>query len=215
MTASTANPEAQGDGAFELPLFPLGSVLFPGGLLPLQIFETRYVDMVKRCMRDGSPFGVVLILDGHEARRDRGDRPPQIATVGTQARIVDFTELPNGLLGITARGERRFRVQGAEEQSDHLLLGRVTEIPDPPYVPVPADSEALVEILRQLLEHPAVNQLGIEADLEDARAVAGRLADLLPVDPRFKQGLLEQDDPLVCLAELERLVHAMQEQNGG
>ncbi len=198
-----------------MPLFPLGTVLFPGGTLPLQIFETRYVDLVKRCMRDGSPFGVVLILDGREARQNERDRPPQIATVGTCARIVDFTELANGLLGITARGERRFRVLGAEEQQDHLLLGQVVELDDPPYAPVPAESDALVEILRQLLEYPEVNQLGIEADFDDARSVAGRLADLLPVDPRFKQSLLEQDDPLICLAELERLVHAMQERTNG
>lgn len=210
-----ATTGTQGGRTFRLPLFPLGTVLFPGGTLPLQIFETRYVDLVKRCMRDGSPFGVVLILDGREARRDQGDQPPQIATVGTCARIVDFTELPNGLLGITARGEHRFRVLGAEEQHDHLLLGQVVELDDPPYAQVPAESEALVDILRQLLEHPEVNRLGIEADFEDARSVAGRLADLLPVDPRFKQNLLEQDDPLVCLAELERLVHAMQERANG
>ncbi len=200
------------DPAVTLPLFPLGTVLFPGGLLPLQIFETRYVDMVRRCMREGSPFGVVLILDGHEARQQVREGPPNIADIGTLARIVDFTELPNGLLGITARGEGRFRVLGTEEQADHLLLGRVVDLPAMPEAQMPAESFALVEILKQLLEHPAVNQLGLEADLEDVGSVVGRLADLLPVDPRFKQGLLEQQDPMICLAELERLIQTMQEQ---
>lgn len=207
----TSLPTAVAETAATLPLFPLGTVLFPGGLLPLQIFETRYVDMVRRCMREGSPFGVVLILDGHEARKEAREGPPSIADIGTRARIVDFTELPNGLLGITARGEGRFRVLGTEEQADHLLLGQVVDLPDLPAADMPAESFALVEILKQLLEHPAVNQLGLEADLDDVGSVVGRLVDLLPVDPRFKQGLLEQQDPMICLAELERLIQTMQE----
>lgn len=211
---STSLRVAGTEAAEKLPLFPLGTVLFPGGLLPLQIFETRYVDMVRRCMREGSPFGVVLILDGHEARRQVREGPPAIATIGTRARIVDFTELPNGLLGITARGEGRFRVLGTEEQADHLLLGQVTDLADLPAADMPAESFALVDILEQLLEHPAVNQLGLEADLDNVGSVVGRLADLLPLDPRFKQRLLEQQDPMVCLAELERQIQAMQEQAG-
>lgn len=208
---TTTLPLADADSSVELPLFPLGTVLFPGGLLPLQIFETRYVDMVRRCMRDGSPFGVVLILEGQEARQQVREGPPAIAEVGTRARIVDFTELPNGLLGITARGEGRFRVIGAEEQADHLLMGTVVDLPDLPRADMPAESFALVEILKQLLEHPAVNQLGLDANLDEVGSVVGRLADLLPVDPRFKQGLLEQQDPMICLAELERVIQAMQE----
>jgi len=195
-----------------MPLFPLGTVLFPGGMLPLQIFETRYVDMVRKSMREGSPFGVVLIFEGSDARQRPDQGPPEIATIGTQARIVDFTELPNGLLGITAHGESRFRVLDTEEQADRLLIGRVSAMAEPPFTPVPGEYEVLLDILRQLLEHPAVNQLDIEADFTDARSVAGRLADLLPVDPRFKQALLEQEDPLVRLAELERMVRMMQEQ---
>jgi len=197
-----------------IPLFPLGTVLFPGGVLPLQIFETRYVDMVRRSMREGSPFGVVLILEGSDARRRTDEGPPEIASIGTLARIVDFTELPNGLLGITARGEGRFRILETEEQVDRLLIGRVAAMAEPPYTAVPGEYEVLLDILRQLLAHPAVNQLDIEADFTDARSVAGRLADLLPVDPRFKQALLEQEEPLVRLAELERMVRMMQEQAG-
>ena len=195
-----------------IPLFPLGTVLFPGGVLPLQIFETRYVDMVRRSMREGSPFGVVLILEGSDARQQPDEAQPAIASIGTLARIVDFTELPNGLLGITARGEGRFRILETEEQVDRLLVGRVIPMAEPPYTAVPGEYEVLLDILRQLLEHPAVNQLDIEADFTDARSVAGRLADLLPVDPRFKQALLEQEEPLVRLAELERMVRMMQEQ---
>jgi uncharacterized protein len=87
-------------------------VLFPGGRLPLQIFEPRYMDMVVRCMREGSPFGVVLIRSGSDARLAPGSRQPEIFDVGTEAHIVDFNQLANGRLGIIVRGGRKFRVRG-------------------------------------------------------------------------------------------------------
>ena len=193
-----------------LPLFPLSTVLFPGGLLPLQIFETRYTDMVGRCMREGAPFGVVLLVEGREARRDVDDPSPRFAAIGTRAHIVDFTQLQNGLLGITAQGGSRFKVSSASPQADHLLIGRVETLPEVPKAPVPEEFAGLVDILRQLLAHPEVNRLGIEVDFGDARSVGGRLADLLPLSPSLKQALLELDDPEMLLVELERAVHAMQ-----
>lgn len=193
-----------------LPLFPLSTVLFPGGLLPLQIFETRYTDMIGRCMREGTPFGVVLLVEGREARRDAGDPSPRFAAIGTRAHIVDFTQLQNGLLGITAQGGSRFKVSSASPQADHLLVGHVETLPDLPHTSVPEEFSGLVEILRQLLAHPEVNRLGIEVDFDDARSVGGRLADLLPLSPSLKQALLELDDPEMLLVELERAVHAMQ-----
>lgn len=206
---SETTPETPGG---EVPLFPLGTVLFPGGLLPLQIFETRYLDMIRRCMRDGAPFGVVLIQTGRESRRSAADEAPRIAGIGTLARIIDFTQLDNGLLGITARGEYRFRVRASREQDDRLLLASLEPLDEPEPVPVPEEYATLIEILQQLVEHPAVNRLGVTVDWDDARSVAGRLADLLPVSPQLKQGLLEVDDPIVRLAELERIVHAMQQE---
>lgn len=195
-----------------LPLFPLSTVLFPGGLLPLQIFETRYIDMVGRCMREGTPFGVVLLVEGREARRDAGDPSPRFAAIGTRAHIIDFTQLQNGLLGITAQGGSRFKVNSASPQDDHLLVGRVETLPEVPKATVPDEFAGLVDILRQLLAHPEVNRLGIEVDFGDARSVGGRLADLLPLSPSLKQALLELDDPEMLLVEIERAVHAMQEE---
>lgn len=202
------------DAGGELPLFPLGTVLFPGGLLPLQIFETRYLDLVKHCMREDRPFGVVLIREGSEASGS-DDFPPKVAEVGTRARIVDFTQLANGMLGITARGEDRFRLGATRAQADRLLVGEATPVAEPEPVEVPEEYASLLEILQQLLEHPAVNRLGVEVDWEDARSVSGRLADLLPVSATLKQSLLELDDPVLRLAELERVVHAMQEEAEG
>ena len=88
----------------QIPIFPLGSVLFPGGVLPLRIFEPRYIDMVSKCMRESSEFGVVLIRQGAEARLSRDTEQPEIFTVGTMARIIDFSQADHGLLGIVAQG---------------------------------------------------------------------------------------------------------------
>ena len=104
----------------DLPLFPLNTVLFPRGPLPLRIFETRYVDMVKRCMREGVCFGVVLVQGGSEV-----GQAPGYADIGTSARIIDFNLLQDGLLGITCRGERRFRVLRRWREADGLNMGDV------------------------------------------------------------------------------------------
>ena len=97
----------------EVPLFPLNTVLFPGGPLPLRIFETRYTDMVRRCLRTESPFGVLLIREGVEA-----GGAAATMQLGTLARIVDFNPMPDGLLGIICRGESRFRVMERWRQAD-------------------------------------------------------------------------------------------------
>ncbi len=120
----------------ELPLFPLHPVLFPGGRLPLQIFEPRYMDMVVRCMRDDVPFGVVLIRKGNDARLTRASEQPDIFDVGTDALVVDFNQLSNGRLGIVVRGGRKFRVRSLREQPDHLLIGQVEYLPEEPAVAV-------------------------------------------------------------------------------
>src|SRR5690348_5910177 len=97
--------------ASSLPLFPLDTVLFPGGPLSLRIFEPRYLYMVRRCLKDAGPFGVVLLLEGAEA-----GAAVRIADTGTSARLVDFDTLPDGLLGVVCVGERRFRVQRRWQQ---------------------------------------------------------------------------------------------------
>lgn len=192
----------------EIPLFPLRVVLFDGGRLPLQIFETRYLDMVSRCMREGSPFGVVLIRGvGSDARLGPDAQQPDIFAVGTEAEIVDFNQLPNGRLGIIVKGGRKFRVVSTREQADHLLLGTVEFLPAEPVVAVGDEHEALVEILRELVKHPGVQKLGLEIDFADARSVGARLAELLPIEPEIKQSLLQLQLPRERLQELTRLVN--------
>src|SRR5580692_7813568 len=130
----------------EIALFPLNTVLFPGGLLPLRIFETRYVDMVGRCMRSDAVFGVVLIRAGAES-----DSAVSIAQVGTAARIVDFHTLSDGLLGLLCRGERRFRVARHSRQGDGLNCAEVEWLSDPPLTPLAEEFQPLVPVVREVL----------------------------------------------------------------
>src|SRR5688572_24277878 len=104
-------------GSAEMPLFPLNTVLFPGGPLPLRIFEPRYVDMVRACMRDGAPFAVMMIRSGREVG---AGAVASMATIGTAARIVDFDQLPDGLLGIVCEGAQKVRVDDRRVASDGL-----------------------------------------------------------------------------------------------
>ena len=193
-------------GGQDIPLFPLGPVLFPGGRLPLQIFEPRYLDLVRRCTKADSGFGVVLIRDGRETRQAGDVGPPSLFEVGTYARIVDFNPLPNGRLGITCEGDGKFRVQRVWETRDHLAMAAVRFLPEEPLAAVPDEFDGLVKTLRMLLKHPLVEQLGIEADLADARAVGWRLAELLPLEAETKQGLLQMQLPRERLLEVRRLV---------
>ncbi|MEQ8485356.1 MAG: LON peptidase substrate-binding domain-containing protein [Pseudomonadales bacterium] len=190
----------------EMPLFPLNPVLFPGGRLPLQIFEPRYMDMVVRCMRESSPFGVVLIRSGSDARLVPDSQQPEIFDVGTEAHIVDFNQLSNGRLGIIVRGGRKFRVRSTREQADHLLLGDVEYLAEEPALAVGTEHQELVDILRELIKHPMIEKLGLDIRFDDARSVGWRLAELLPIEPEIKQSLLKLQWPRERLQELTRLV---------
>lgn len=187
--------------AVELPLFPLNTVLFPGGPLPLRIFETRYLDMVRRCLRESTGFGVVLLHHGTEA----GDGA-RFLEVGTEARIVDFDRLDDGLLGITCRGLERFRVLEAWREADGLNVGRVEPLPPEPPVAVGADFAFLADGLRRVLPELGELYAGIERHFEDAAWVGHRLAELLPLEAHDKQLLLEMQDPLARLAAIAPLI---------
>ncbi len=194
----------------EIPLFPLRTVLFPGGVLPLRIFEPRYVDMVGRCMREQIGFGVVLIRQGVEARAAEDASQPEIFDVGTEARIVDFNQADNGLLGIVAEGARKFSVHSVREQADHLLLGEVEFLAEEPPGELASEHGPLVEVLQELTNHPLIRKLNPKVDFAEARSVSLRLAELLPIEPEIKQSLLQMRWPKERLTELGRLVKKFQ-----
>jgi len=190
----------------EIPLFPLRTVLFSGGQLPLKIFEARYTAMVSRCLKADIGFGVVLLRKGSDTRVGPNSDQPDFFDVGTEARIVDFNQLNDGLLGIVATGGRKFRVLRTWEQSDLLMMGEVAYLPDEPAAQLGDEHEGLVDILQELVQHPMVKRLQLDIDFEDARSVGWRLAELLPIEPEIKQSLLQLHLPAERLSELSRLV---------
>jgi len=198
MTAKSPYPD--------LPLFPLGTVLYPGGQLSLRIFERRYLDMVTECARTGGAFGVCLILQGQEA-----GAPALPAAVGTLARIVDFHNREDGLLGILAEGGERFRVVRTRVRSDGLVRGDVEMWPAEPAHDVPVELALLPSILERLIENLAPQWRHAPRQLyDDAGWVGFRLAELLPLQADEQQRLLEITDPVLRLTELRDILPRFQ-----
>ena len=190
-------------------------VIFPGGKLPLQIFETRYVDMVKRCLRDDTGFGVVMITEGDQVLRDPEQQLPSVSRCGTYCTIADFDELPNGMLGIMAEGMKKFVIRDEYEQSDRLMMGYIEFLGDEKDVDMPAEKEHLSSLLESLMSHEAVQRVGLGCDMTQAVEVGARLTELLPCSNGFKQRMLEIKDPLVRLSELDKLVDLIQKNQPG
>jgi len=191
--------------AVALPLFPLSTVLFPGGLLPLKIFEQRYIDMAKHCLKEGVPFGVCLITRGAEVA-PLPDAPPEFAKVGTQARIVDFDMPQPGILHIATRGEARFQVQGHAMEASGLIQGQVTPIAAEPRVALATDFAPLVKLLDLIATRLAPQNFPAEHDYDDASWVGYRLAELLPLPLHIKQSMLEINDADVRLRVLQQFL---------
>ena len=189
-----------------IPLFPLRLVLFPGGPLKLRIFEPRYVDMIGRCMRDGTPFGVAMIVEGEEA-----GGPATTAAIGTSARIVDFEKLPDGLLGITAVGDKCFRLESVHRQTDGLNIAEVEWLDAEPALPVPQNCEPFVMLLQHALPELAPLYDFSPVSYDDASWVGSRLVEILPLPPTEKQHCLELQDPLARLEHLRSRVQVKQD----
>lgn len=182
----------------DLPLFPLNTVLFPGSRLELRLFEPRYLDMVRDCMRANHGFGVCMIIEGREA-----GKPAVPANLGTEARIVDFCTLPDGLLGITVQGASRFRVIDTRVDGAGLVRGEIERMPEDPTLPVPAEHALLVTILQRLADNQDTELAQApKAHFDDAAWVAYRLADRIPVSVAERQHILHLDEPLSRLNQL-------------
>lgn len=189
-----------------IPLFPLNSVILPGGRIPLQLFERRYIDMLTRCLKEERGFGIVLL---EQAGQDANPKAP-FHPFGCYVRIVDFTPLEHGLLGITVQGDTKVAVTRRWQESDGLHMAEVMQLPIEPELATPRVHEDLVSVLRALCQHPSVQELELEIDYQDARQVGWRLTELLPLDIDDRQALLEMDDPLERLQALEGLIESME-----
>jgi Lon protease-like protein len=169
----------------QTPLFPLHTVLFPGGLLPLRVFEPRYMSMLSRCLKDDVGFGVVLIKTGSEIGA------AETVDVGTLATVVDWQQGIDGVLGIMAEGGTRFRVRARERQHDGLYVGSVELLEREPELPVPAGHEDLRDLLEELIAKLDGEYQHSVKRFGDAAWVGYRLAEILPVSTAVKQELLE------------------------
>jgi len=188
-----------------LPLFPLGSVLFPDGVLALRVFEVRYLDMVRKCHRTGAPFGVVALTQGQEVRQ-AGAPEERFNDIGTLA-IIEQLETPQpGLVTLLCRGSQRFRITQRHHLQHGLWIADVDHVEQDLTVPVPDDlkkaSTALAQVLHTLqVRDPDIPHLvtPTAAQLNDCGWVANRWCELLPVPLELKQRLMELDNPLVRL----------------
>ena len=213
-----------------LPLFPLGSVLYPGGLLPLQIFEVRYLDMIGKAFKAGAPFGVVLLTQGAEVRqRDRTDASAEpmpdgdgfareaFHTMGTLTTITELSKPQAGLMVIQCIGTQRFEITRREKLRHGLWVADVTCLPNDQTVEIPPDLQVAANTLGQVIKtlqqrSPNEGPMPLQApfQLEDAGWVANRWCELLPIPPELKHRLMALDNPLVRL----ELVHDILQKTG-
>ena len=191
----------------DIPLFPLPTVLFPGGYLPLRIFEQRYIDMVRECSATGKCFGVCLINNS-----EKENRAATHFRVGTMAEICDFSILDDGLLGIAARGRQMFVIQKTRMRDNGLLMAEVEPLAEPDPVEVPVDYSILSMIAGRFMEQLGSNYPSFQPHhLQDANWLGFRLAELLPLENTEKQTLLQISDPLERLQLLVEVLPRFQE----
>lgn len=192
-----------------LPLFPLGTVLFPGGVLPLRIFEVRYLDMVGKCRKAEAPFGVVSLTSGSEVRKPGADAE-SFAAIGTLAMIREFESPQRGLLQIECVGTQRFRVRGTELQKHGLWIAEVEAVAEDLALEIPDDLRHTSTALRRLVEtlEERRRMQGAEAvrlpigepyRFDDCGWVANRWCELVPMQLELRQRLMELDSPLMRL----------------
>lgn len=189
-------------------LFPLNTVLFPGSILPLKIFEQRYLSLVKACMKQETGFVVVLISAGKEV-----GATPKIYCTGCYVEIIDWQSLPDGLLGIAIEAKHRVQLSKSSVKDDGLLVAEATPLKttlDDNFI-LPPSFKTLTDTLKQLLEHPFAQQYKNKIDFNNAAQICYRLAELLPINNKQKQLLLETETTEQMLDQLVILINSLQE----
>ncbi len=185
----------------EVPLFPLNTVLFPGGLLPLRIFEQRYLEMAKGCLRDGTPFGVCLIREGAEV-----GTPATHEDLGCLARITQWDMQQLGLLQLVAQGGERFRVLAKRVRADGLILADIELLAENPDTPMPEKFRACRQLLERIVAEHGERLFAKPYLLDSSAWVGARLAEVLPLPAAARQKLFELDDSVQRLEIMQRLL---------
>jgi Lon protease-like protein len=177
-----------------LPLFPLNAVVFPGGRLPLKIFEQRYLEMVKQAIAADAPFGICAIREGAET-----GKPATPYSVGTRVRITDWDMLQTGILHIGTQAQERFVIRSTRAEPSGLLIGEVEAVSTEAAIAVPADLELAVEILRHVINEYGEAHFPPPHDFGNAVWVGYRLSEVLPLKLSIRQNLLEMNDSITRL----------------
>lgn len=203
---------------YALPLFPLNVVIFPEGLLPLRIFEARYLDMVKACLRNKTEFGVVAVYSEASTRLDDDTHQQQalpFAKIGTSFRIIDADVTTPGLMNIRCLGQQKFKVMTAHQQNDGLWMAEVEDIEHEASMTIPEDLQTTTIHLQRLID--AIKEQNIaEHDipiskpykLDDCAWVANRWCEIINIPLIQKQRMLELDSPLVRLELVQDILTA-------
>ncbi len=187
----------------QVPLFPLRTVLYPGGPLPLRIFESRYLDMISQCLKTDSLFGVLLIRCGSETGL------ASTYDVGTLARITAWDQRNDGLLGITAVGEQRFRLLSSSRQADGLNIGEIELLSEEVGPALPDEYKPLAQILSGVLDDLGRLYESLDRNYDDADWVGYRFAEILPITPEQKQSCLEVEDSVTRLEMMREVLDSV------
>lgn len=191
--------------SFEIPVFPLNTVLFPGGKLPLKVFEPRYMEMVSVCLRNRRPFGVCLILEGEES-----GKPAQHVETGCIADITVWDMKQLGVMNIHILGTQRFYIENSRIESNGLIVARAVYIAPEAPQPLPTNHHACATLLRRLVEHLGEERFNPPLNYDDAVWVSYRLAELLPLKLSARQNMLEMNDSVVRI----EILHSFLAQQG-
>ena len=194
----------------KIPLFPLGTVLFPDGVIALKIFEARYLDMIKQCLREKTEFGVVSIIKNSEV--DDQNLPPTFSSIGTLALIEDFDPVQPALYMTKSFGTQRFKLLNSTQQDNGLWVGEVELLDQDPLIPIPQEHQGVAKLLDEIISVIQSEDLLGDAPFkkpfktDDCGWVSNRLAELLPISLAQKNHLLAQTNPRIRLDLITEII---------
>jgi Lon protease-like protein len=195
----------------QIPLFPLGTVLFPDGVIALKIFEARYLDMIKRCLRENTQFGVISIIRGSEKQSEEA-LETTFSSIGTLAKIEDFDPVQPALYMTRSFGTQRFKLIQAKQEASGLWMGEIELLENDPLIPIPEEHQKVVKLLNEIISVIQSEDLLGDAPfrephkLDDCGWVSNRLAELLPLSLAQKNHLLAQENPRIRLDLITELI---------
>ena len=194
----------------EIPIFPLGTVLFPDGVIALKIFEARYLDMIKQCLREKTEFGVLSVIKNSDLSEE--DVSLSFSNIGTLAQIEDFDPIQPALYMTKSFGTQRFKLISSKQEVNGLWIGQVELLANDPLTPIPQEHQKVVKLLDEIISVIKSENLLGDAPfkkpykVDDCGWVSNRLAELLPLSLAQKNHLLAQTNPRIRLDLITEII---------